>query len=189
MAFSVVNITHQRHPSFTKTIIKSNKTSSGNVSCQGEASRWAMSLNRWSVSELSTGNYRRMQFLGCSPARRRIKYSVQHKTPICYFVPKSWSLDPCQKCVTKDRLFFRLTLFVQMSLNVQMFIVLLCTEQKLFWLFFFFFFFPFLICPGYFLFHILPGVAATYLFLLTYKIVYFKFFIFSAQFYSIVKGL
>ena len=72
--------------------------------------------------------------------RRNNIYSVQLKTLICYFVPKSCSLDPSQKCVTKDRLFFWLTLSVQMSLNVQVFIVLLCREQKLFRTFFIFIF-------------------------------------------------
>lgn len=81
-----------------------------------------------------------MELLSCSSAREGIKYSVQHKILICYFVPKSCSLDPSQKCVTKDRLFFWLTLSVQMSLNVQVFIVLLCTEQKLFRTFFIFIF-------------------------------------------------
>lgn len=81
-----------------------------------------------------------MELLSCSSAKEGIKYSVQHKTLICYFVPKSCSLDSSQKCVTKDKLFFWLTLSVQMSLNVQVFIVLLCTEQKLFRTFFIFIF-------------------------------------------------
>lgn len=111
-----------------------------------------------------------MELLSCSSAREGIKYSVQHKILICYFVPKSCSLDPSQKCVTKDRLFFWLTLSVQMSLNVQVFIVLLCTEQKLFRTFFIFIF----SMSRLLFFHILPGITGIHFFLLKYTIIYFK---------------